>query len=119
MIIGGLKLTVRRTPFFLNFSPFLLNARQNPLITTGMTIGLFCLMIRAVPFLPGAKGLVVSWGKVITQLSASARVIFRVSLGSNPLLTSLPPWFQVLFTVRAPARAKRRLTQLPFIVSSA
>src|ERR1700730_4256467 len=116
--MGSLKVTDSRNPFFLNFNPFLSKALQKPLITTGTTTGLFCLMISAVPFLPGAKGLVVPWGKVITQLYDNARVIFRVSLGSNPFLTSLPPWFQVLFTVRAPARAKSRLTQLPFIVSS-
>jgi len=50
-------------PFFLNFNPFLLNARQKPLITTGITMGLFCLIINAVPFLPGAKGFVVPCGK--------------------------------------------------------
>src|SRR5919197_1495660 len=108
---GFLKLTERVVPFFLNFNPFLLNALQNPLMTTGTTIGLFCLMIRAVPLLPGAKGFVVPCGKVITQLFFSALVIFLVSDGSNPLLTSLPPSRHVLFTVSAPASANKRLIQ--------
>ena len=70
--MGGLKVTESKDPFFLNFNPFLLNARQKPLIITGTTIGLCCLIINAVPFLPGANGLVVPCGKVITQLFCKA-----------------------------------------------
>src|SRR5882672_4761527 len=118
MFIGGLNVTDNKVPFFLILNPFLSKALQNPLMMTGTTTGLFCLMISAVPFRPGAKGLVVPWGKVITQLLLRARVIFRVSEGSNPLLTALPSSFQVLFTGRAPARLNNLLTHLPLIVSS-
>src|SRR5882757_1033008 len=119
MFMGGLNVTDNCVPFFLILNPFLSKARQKPLITTGITIGLFCLMIRAVPFLPGAKGLVVPCGKVITQLLERALVTLRVSEGSRPLLTSLPSSFQVLFTGNAPARLNSLLTQLPRMVSSA
>src|SRR4249920_1127183 len=104
---GSLNRTDKEIPFFLNFNPCLLNARQNPLMTTGITIGLFCLMISAVPFLPGANGLVVPWGKVMTQFSRSERVIFLVSEGSSPFLTSLAFGFQVRLTVSAPASVNR------------
>src|SRR5262249_47618350 len=103
----------------LNFNPFLLNALQNPLITTGTTIGRVSLMMCAVPFLPGANGLVVPWGKVITQLFSKALVILRVSEGSKPLLTSEPSERQVRLTVSAPAMVNKRLSQVLFIVSSA
>ena len=63
-------------PFFLHFNPILLNARQKPPITTGTTIGFICLMISAVPFLPGAKGFVVPCGNVMTQLFSRAVKIF-------------------------------------------
>src|ERR1043166_178784 len=116
---GALKFTDSCDPFFLNFNPFLLKARQKPLITTGITIGLVCLMINAVPFLPGAKGLVVPCGKVMTQLFFNALVTFLVSDGSSPRRISLASIFQVRFTVNAPASVKKRLIQLPFIVSSA
>src|SRR5688572_28694486 len=106
-------------PFFLNFNPFLLNALQNPLITTGTTIGLVLLMINAVPFLPGAKGFVVPCGKVITQLLSNDLSIFLVSDGSRPFLFTLLSGFHVLFTVIAPARVKNRLIRLPRMVSSA
>src|ERR1051326_749999 len=106
-------------PFFLNFSPFLLNARQKPLITTGTTTGRVCFIMKAVPFRAGAKGLVVPWGNVITQLFCNARVTFRVSDGSRPRRTSFPSLLHVRLTVSAPANEKNRLTQLPFIVSSA
>src|SRR5687768_8735019 len=86
---------------------------------TGTTIGLFCLIINAVPFLPGAKGLVVPWGNVITQFPASALVILRVSPGSRPLRISPPSDFHVRFTVIAPARLKNFVNKLLFIVSSA
>src|SRR6201991_5026033 len=119
MVRGGLKVTDNIVPFFLNFNPFLLKARQKPLITTGTTTGLVSLMICAVPFLTGAKGLVVPCGKVITQLLSSVRMIFRVSVVSRPLRTSEPSERQVRFTVNAPARVNKRLIQEARIVSSA
>src|SRR6478736_6987872 len=106
-------------PVFLNDKPVLLKARQKPLITTGITTGWLFLMICAVPFLPGAKGLVVPCGKVITQLPANALSILYVSDSSRPRLISFPPSRQVRFTVKAPASLKKRLSQFPFIVSSA
>jgi len=106
-------------PFFLNFNPFLLKALQKPLMTTGITTGFICFMISAVPFLPGAKGLVVPCGKVMTQLFSKALVIFLVSDGSRPRLTSFPSARQVLFTVNPPANRNKRLMKLPFMVSSA
>src|SRR5688500_19694626 len=105
-------------PFFLNFNPFLLNALQNPLITTGTTIGLVLLMINAVPFLPGANGFVVPCGKVITQLSSNALSIFLVSDGSRPFLFTLLSGFHVLFTVLSPGRVTKLLLTLHRMVSS-
>src|SRR5215510_12455638 len=98
--MGFLNVTDNCEPFFLNFNPFLLKARQKPLITTGTTIGFVCLMINAVPFLPGANGFVVPCGKVMTQLSSSARVTFLVSEGSSPRRISFPSTRQVRFTVK-------------------
>ncbi len=116
---GALNLTERSVPFFRSSNPFLSNARENPLITTGITIGLVCLMINAVPFLPGANALVVPCGKVITQLFFNALNILRVSEGSSPRRISLPPSFHVLFTVSAPANVKNLARRLLCIVSSA
>src|SRR5437660_643774 len=102
--MGGLNVTDNNTFLFFNFNPFLLNARQNPLMTTGTTIGLVNFMIYAVPFLAGANGLVVPCGNVIIQLSSNARVILRVSEISRPFLVSELPGTHVRFTVIAPAR---------------
>src|SRR5438067_288525 len=76
-------------------------------------------MMNAVPFLPGANGLVVPCGKVMTQLFFNARVILRVSLASNPFLSSVPSGLHVRLTVIAPARPNNLLIQPSFIVSAA
>ena len=85
----------------------------------GITIGLTCLIRNAVPFLPGAKGLVVPCGKLMTQLRLNTLSIFLVSEGSNPWRTSVLPSFQVLFTVMDPASSNKRVTQFFFMVSAA
>jgi len=82
-------------------------------------MGWLFFMICAVPFLPGAKGLVVPCGKVMIQLLCSASSIFWVSDSSRSLDTSLPFSLQVRFTVNAPAILKMRDNKLPFMVSSA
>ena len=81
---GALNLMDSGVAFFLNFTPFLSKAVLKPSITIGITIGLFCFINKAEPFLPGAKGCVVPCGKLITQPSCNALKIFLVSDGSNP-----------------------------------
>src|SRR5690606_41719579 len=66
--------------FFLTRRPLLSKDRLKPSITTGTTTGLNLLMIWAVPFLKGFQGVVVPWGKVITQPSSKAFAILLISL---------------------------------------
>ncbi len=66
-------------------------------------MGWVCLISKTVPFLPGAKGVVVPCGKLMTQLRLNALSIFLVSEGSNPWRTSLLPSFQALLIVMEPA----------------
>ena len=119
MIIGSLNLTDNKVPRFLNAKPFLSNALQNPLITTGITTGWLFLIICAVPFRPGAKGFVVPCGNVITQLWCKAWSIFCVSALSLSLDTSFPSARQVLLTVRVPQSLNNLVSQLAFMVSAA
>ena len=94
------------------YLPTALETGDAILTIVGTTIGLFCLIINAVPFLPGAKGVVVPCGKVITQLFSSALVILRVSTMPSPVCFSPDFSFHALFTVMPPANVKILVIQL-------
>ena len=119
MTMGSLKRTDSTVPRFLKLSPFLSNALQKPLITTGITTGWLFLIICAVPLRPGAKGFVVPCGNVITQLWCKAWSIFWVSALSLSLDTSFPSARHVLLTVRVPQSLNNLVSQLAFMVSAA
>ena len=84
------------TPFFLIKIPFLSNDLLKPSITIGTTNGLHCLIRCAVPLRSGLNGVVVPWGKVITQPSFRAIEMLVISDILTSLFISLLPSLHVL-----------------------
>ena len=72
-------------------------------MTMGTTMGLYFLIMKAVPLRMGRKGFVVPCGKVITQPSSSAFPMLEISLNFTCRLTSLPDSRHVLSIETDPA----------------